>query len=311
MTATVRAAVFAATALGAGCASLAGDPLTELHPVVWLADAEVELLTCRFTTQDPIGVSLDADASEEETQALDRALAAWERAGLGVRFLRVPRDGAQIHVVFAAGPLARADGSSGAGRARADCLLTLGPEGQAAGVQMVVARVEIAREIGPNWKGKMQPLTPDERMGTLIHELGHALGYQGHVRRGEDAMRGTPESIRRMGRAVAGGAAVQSGALQALYALPTGTRLQAVPVDRWQTHNVDRMARVAAAEGLAGPFLRAGDAAARIFWRGAGDKEYGFLVPEIEEVARDPQAALALPEARTRAVLPRSRDLAP
>ena len=76
----------------ASCAAPSAQPpsLRGLVPFVWPRDGVVTLMTCRFETAQPIGVYAAALAPEQET-ALDAALKAWERAGLGVRFLRAPR----------------------------------------------------------------------------------------------------------------------------------------------------------------------------------------------------------------------------
>ena len=80
------------------------------------------------------------------------------------------------------------------------------------------------------------------------------------------------------------------------------------PVDRCRTDHVDRMARLAETNGLAGPFVRVGEAAGRIIWRDAQGLEWALLVAKLREGLRDPARLLVIPEARVRASLAEGLD---
>ncbi len=82
-----------------------------------------------------------------------------------------------------------------------------------------------------------------------------------------------------------------------------GERLARAEVERWRTFELDRLAKLARARRLDGPYLRAGDAVGGIFWRDARGREWGFLVPGLAQLARDPTQLLLLPEANTRGAL--------
>jgi len=296
--------------LALACAApIGGDAgLGELHPTVLPWRGRVDFFTCRFTTDAPIGVWLGStDATER--QAVARALEAWERAGLGVRFEVVAPDEAQIWLDVVDAAVGRDDGSSGTGRAIVDCRLD--PSGDPASARIEHARVEIARSRPPDWRGRVQQLSQAELAGTALHELGHALGFQGHVRRGRVAMAATPETLRALGARVLARKPIPSGPVAALYARPSGSLLHRSSVPAWRTDLVDRMARVAEREGLDGPFARVGDVSARVFWRDASGAEYGLLIPGLEQLMTEPERVIVLPEANTRSVLPRSRDARP
>ena len=222
-----------------------------------------------------------------------RAIAAWEAVGLGVRFIEVPPDRAQILLVAVDDPVARDDGSLGSGRTISDCRIDPGASPRA---ELVHSRVEVARAEGPGPLGKMHALDANEWLGTWVHEIGHALGFQGHRRRGDDPMRLEPDFQRLVGERLRNGKLLASPALQSLYARPSGTSLGVTAVDRARTRDVDEIGRLAGAAGLEGPLLRSGDRAARIFWRGAGGREYGFAVYDLPALLRRPEKLVLLPE---------------
>ena len=224
-----------------------------------------------------------------------RVLDVWERMGLGLRFVEVPASGAQLTLVAVDGSVKRDDGSQGAGRSITDCHLR--GEGAAARAELVHARVEVARAAGPGPLGKMHPLDANAWLGVWAHELGHALGYQGHVRRGDDPMRLEPDHQRFVGARIKAGEAVVSAALQALYAQPSGTLLGRSPLPAGRTDSLDEIHALARRADAVGPFLRSGDRSARIFWETARGREYGFLVLDFPDVLERPGKIVFLPEA--------------
>jgi len=291
-----------ALALALACASLAApDRAWRERPYVWASAGRVELLACRWTLDAPIGVALAAPATREEEHALDAALRAWETALPGLRFERVGMGAAGIEVRFLDAPLSRADGSFGTGRTVADCRL----DAASARAALVSARVEVARHTPPDWRGRERVLSPDERAGELVHELGHALGVSGHAPGTADPLGAAPEAARRAGARALAGERIESPAAAALYAHPPGERLAMARVEEWRTLELDRLARLASANELDGPYLRAGDEVGRIFWRDARGREWSFLVAGLARLAEDPTQLLLLPEANTRNALPR------
>ena len=99
--------------------------LSDAPPYFAPAEAALQLFLCRWSRRAPIGVSLPADASAGEQRALRAALAAWEGAGLGLRFTELSSRPAQIEIDF--WQAERDEFTvSGAGNTVADCRLTGG-----------------------------------------------------------------------------------------------------------------------------------------------------------------------------------------
>jgi hypothetical protein len=290
------------------------DGLAEVTPYLLLSQQTLTLFLCRWTVDQPIPVSVASDLTQPERRALDAALRAWESTELGVRFVRVERARASIDIELVDEPVANAAGL-GSGNTIADCGVT-GPGLPAAAsvslpAELRFASVQLARRNVSDARGRVRALTPEELTGVALHELGHALGFQGHVSRGASALRSEVDYLRRLGGEVLGGARFSDRAMRALYALPSGTVLGRIRVEAWRTQLVDRLARVAVQNEFVGPFARVGDATARIFWRDRGGKEFGLQVINLAETLHRPQAVVVVPEARARRLLPRSRDLSP
>jgi hypothetical protein len=290
-------AVAAGGLLPAACAGTGGDPLRGAHPYVLPWRETVRLFHCRFRSDRPVGVALPADAGEAERRALEAALAAWRRAGLGLELVEVPAGEAEIEIALRAEPPRRDDGRTGSGRTVADCRV----DPVSGRAELVAARIEIARATSGDWRGRRHVLGPDALAGAALHELGHALGFQGHAPR-EEPMAASASTQRRLGARALRGERVGSPALRALYA-GRGPAPRVVPVSRWRTEPVDRLARVAAERGLAGPFARVGDHTAQVFFRDGSGGELGVAIPNLAETLRDPSLVLAVPDARARAAL--------
>ena len=285
------------------CASTGrvSDPLLE-RPYVWASAGQVELLTCRWSGDAPVGVALASDASASEEHVLDAVLASLADAAPGLRFLRVQGvGGASITVRFVDAAVPRADGTLGTSRSVTDC--QLGASG--AHAALVEASIELARSTPPDRGGRTRPLAPEELAAALLAELGQALGVAGRAEDPDDPLAAAPDAALRAGRRALAGEAVVSASLAALYARPSGAVLARQPVDPARTQEIDRLAVLAAAHGLDGPRLRASDTGGRIFWRDAAGREWGFLVPNLARLSRDPSTLLLVPEAATRAALPR------
>ncbi|HEY8120164.1 MAG TPA: hypothetical protein VII78_02510 [Myxococcota bacterium] len=294
----VALAALAAACSANGPALRAREPAGPI-PFVWPRDGVVTLMTCRFETALPIGVALENATREEETAA-DAVLRAWEGAGLGVRFLRAPREAAQLAIAFRDEPL------PASGRALADCALRAGA------AELAAVRVEIARDAADGRDGS-RALTREELLGLLAREIGRALGFSGAARAGDPLHVGTLADAARVGAAIRAGERLASPALSALYAQPSGSVIaRGAARSPLVTRPVDRLAALALANGLAGPFLRTGGEAGRVFWRELGSgAEYGAQIVSPAALVQAPGSVAVALEARARRALPRSGDALP
>jgi len=295
-----RIALAALLVVALGCGALAPGEALLARPYVWASAGLLELRSCRFRAEAPLGVALASAASAAEARLLDAALASLTGVGPGVRFERASEG--PLRVRFVAGAVVRADGSPGTGRTVADCRLEPG-----GGAALVAADVEIARTTPPDWRGATRPLGEDELAGVLLHELAHALGVAGHAARGDSLLSAEPEAVRRAGRRALAGEPSRSPALAALYARPAGEVLVRRPLEAWRTAELDRLAALAARRGLDGPYLRAGDVSGQILWRDRAEREWGFRVHDLAGLARDPAGLLLVPDAAAREALARAR----
>ena len=272
-----------------------GDATPYLFPV---QDALV-LFLCRWETGDPIPVSLPPEASPEQSGALEAALRAWEAAGLGVRFARGAPAGTGIELRIVA------DAAEGAGATRgattvADCALD--PQGATRGerlaAQLVFASIHLrAQSTDPI--GRRVDLEAGDLAGAALHELGHALGFQGHVRVGEGAMRYQVDSLRRAGRRLLAGEVFRDQTLRALYSVPSGVVVRRWPLPTGQTQPVDRLLALARSGALEGPIARMGDLEGQILFRDGDGAAYAIWLRGVAAaLAGRPEDLLLMPGPR-------------
>ena len=257
-----------------------GDLLPQLRP----DDLGLSLFLCRWSKETPILVALPSGADARELRLLRLALSAWEKAGLGVSFREVAAEEARLEIVF---PRRVGGASLGSGNALADCRLDLSsadPEDFEA--HLVWGSVHIYRA-SLSWKGHAVPLEDDELLGAILHELGHALGFSGHVASGRSIMVKDTDQVRQIARKVAEGQPLPAPELVALYGLPSG-----VSVGTRSLSGPSRQAFVALAEeadrrSWQGPYSRTGDRKARFFYRGQSGKTHGLTVENWSMTLRD------------------------
>lgn len=306
-----RAAVAAALALAACttpwdppglrpyAAVLAAHPghrLFDATPYVWPARGELVEFLCRWPTDRPVPIHLPDDATPDEARALEAALAAWESAGLGVRFERVPPARARVDVAFVAPD--RTTRAEGTGYTLADCRLAdAGAEATAGArlpARMTRARVRIVRRESDEWDAADHAFFAGEVAGVALHELAHALGFQGHARFGGGILAADAREATAVGRRVLAGEPFAEPTLRALYALPSGVVLRRHPVPAARTAPLDE--RLAARGVTPGPWVRVGDRSARVFWRDARGGERGLTLPSLVTVRAHPERLVLLPD---------------
>ena len=80
--------------------------------------------------------------------------------------------------------------------------------------------------------GRFVALDETELFAAVLHELGHAVGYASHTRRGYSVMRAAPGEVRLQARPALRGESLREPTLAALYALPSGSVLRRDPIPR-------------------------------------------------------------------------------
>jgi hypothetical protein len=242
------------------------DRLSDAPPYFTPDASGLVLFLCRWPTTQAISVSLPSDANPEQRQWIRIALAAWQSAGLGVRFEEVAPERAKLSIEFS-------ETGQRSGEALVNCATPRdftaqsSPSGRRVDAELVRASIRLHRERS-DALGRSVALAPAELVGAALHELGHALGYPGHAARGRSVMVREVQAVERWGERVLAGEAFEAPTLAALYALPAGVVVGHLSAPGVLLGQLERLAGVARSEGWTGPFVRVGDQSARLFWRG-------------------------------------------
>lgn len=252
---------------------------------------------CRWASDFPINISISGPPKARELIRL--AMRAWEDLGLGLHFRETSRRKAMILVNAWESPVANASGV-GSGRAIADCYVHDTNPWYA---ELQSAQVDIALLTPKNIRGDTRALTDEEFTGLAIHELGHALGYQGHSDKRGAAMVRDRFISKLLGRRVLTKKKIKAPGVEQLYSLPAGRIRTRVQTGNWRTETIDKMSQIAKANGLQGPFVQVGDKAGRVFWRDRDGLEYGVRIPRVSEVMSNPNKLSLVPERKTRLLL--------
>jgi len=250
------------------------------NPYLLPRSGALSWFVCRWQLARPLRVSLPTGLAERDRELLELALASLASAGLGLRF----ESGAAPEAADIAVGLGEAE-ATGSGRTRADCAVRQ-REGR---ISAELVRAEgLLQRSNEGLTGKPVELSEAEWLGTAIHELGHALGFQGHVRSGPGPMVRNVEQVRGIGRRVLRGEPLATPTLRALYALPSGTLLRRDPLPAGRTDAIDRLDALARERGYLGPFVRVGDRSAWVDWRDPQGRLVGVWLPELARARSDP-----------------------
>ena len=251
--------------------------LTDLAPQPWVEGAELFLFLCRWETDRPVPVVLPQGASADELEMLRVVLRNWADSGLGIRFVETTDLSRGIVIKFVSARDSVAV-PQGAGDALADCRVK--PDSFENGkleASLEFASVYLRRD-QDDLLGRPQPMNWDERYGTALHELGHALGYSSHVAHGGSVMSRSPSVVRRVGVELQAGDWSGDATLRALYSLPSGTVGGGRTLSDTIAERIARFRRGAEALGLAGPYTRVGDQGSRIFYRGRVGEAFSVAI---------------------------------
>jgi hypothetical protein len=286
-----------------GLAARGAGALGDAVPYPLPLAGRLTLFLCRWVPESALSVSLPPDASAEERSLLELALDAWQGTSLGVEF-EIAKQGASgndIEIRFSERE------SAYTATTGAECAIDTdaGENADVLSAEIVFARISLRRS-DRDALGRRVPLRDEEILGSALHELGHALGYQGHARRGTTVMWSSVDHVRQTGRRVLEGRGFEDAALEALYRVPSGVVVGRRDLPEGRTDRIDRLRALAPQLGLTGPFVRVGDHAARISWLDADGVAHGFLVAGLREALSKPESlnlaadglALGLAESR-------------
>ncbi|MEE3332169.1 MAG: hypothetical protein VX246_14985 [Myxococcota bacterium] len=267
-----------------------GHRLAEFGPHFWIAGAELLEFVCLWPGGESIPVSLAGTPTGAERQLVERAVEVLGPV-IGRSFVVQPSAGPDseapqrgIAVEFIDGPDPEDPGrmSLTAGDAIADCRvdapLAAAFGGSSLPAQLVYASVRVRRSRA-DALGRVRPLGEVELLATLLHELGHALGYSTHSRGGETVMRLAPSEVRRLARPVAAGRPLHDATLSALYALDSGAIVRRGPVPPQALTTLRVCEMLARATNWSSAFTRSGARSAEVWWRSPDGERIALIAP--------------------------------
>ena len=264
-------------------AEVRGHRLGQATPYLLPRADELLLFLCRFERGARLRVALPEQATAGERELLQLALAAWTEAGLGLS-LAAASEGEPADISIGIGAV----GQGFSARTGTECgLAGVDASDGVLPARLVAAEIEL-RRADLDVRRHVVPLSPEEFLGSALHELGHALGFQGHVRGGSSVMVRNVETVRGIGRRLLAGQPFRDASLEALYRIESGVVVGRTPLPEGRTRAVDRLLAIAAARGFRGPVVRVGDRGARISWWDEDARRLSIHVPDLMEVLRDP-----------------------
>ncbi len=244
-----------------------GQRLPDVLATPSIEARRVDLLLCRWRLDGPIRVAWPADANEQELAAFEQARAAWSSVVDGLELVTADATDADIRVVLVASDDENAP--TGTADTVTDCIVDGGaaafadPDDRG---RIASALITMRRE-NVDWAGGTSPMTEEEFLAAVLHELGHALGIAGHIGSRSSVMSAERSKVKRVASRVRKGERLREPTLEALYTVPLGTVVGVVAFDARLRPSMDMLAELAARSGWRGPFGRAGGDTAHVFWQ--------------------------------------------
>lgn len=300
---------------------LAGQRLGDMLPFPALEGDRIALLACRFAGADGEPVRVRVRGSQWPPRWGEYAMAALDRSLSSLDLELASEPGklaptrAQIEIVML--DAIGGEGPSGLGDTLTECDVTLrdgsgDPAAESTAAPLpprhrgVIVAAEIRmRRAQLNVKGLIQNATAEEWVGALMHELGHALGFAGHVALGDSILVRDETKLRAAGRRALAGQTVAARSLEALYLLEPGERLGIRRVreqDVGWLHAIEQLVRKRSLEGRNSMslFASVGDDQARLVWRLPDGRPLGVRFPYWRRELKSGAALTLRPDRATR-----------
>ncbi|MCH2170920.1 hypothetical protein MK489_09055 [Myxococcota bacterium] len=287
-------------------AGLDGQRLGDSTPYVFATLGDAVFFLCRWPSSEKIPLVLPGVSDPALAEAIEAAVDSVEKM-LPIEFDRrehLGEGGIEIRRLEPGEP-----GVSGVANTVANCRLDpkVGDEGPRVDARLVDASIWL-RVRAFDVAGRISTHSPAEVAGSLFHELGHALGFQGHVRLGRSVMVRSVDHVRRIGRRLLEGKTVDAPSLKALYAVPSGTVVARRQVGDEATRWFDAMSALVLRKRLRGPMIRVGDHVARVNWMDANGGSYPVFLHDVAAVMEGSRGFELDPARRTRALVARAGE---
>lgn len=261
----------------------------------------IHLVLCRWPSRAPIPVRLHLEADRREQAA--RALASLAAGAQGGSFrfdidaapetaAAPPAPGIDIHGIADA----RAPGPTGIGDTRVAC--DVGERSAIGFGQLRHAEIRMRSSRLDQIDERIE-VAADEWTGALMHEIAHALGFQGHPRIGTSILLRDEAHLRRAGRSALAGEAWHDATLEALYRLAPGRVVGERNLTDEALRAWERIRVLARREGARRLVASVGDRNARLEWRRPDGDALRLHLPFWARQLRGRDRLVAFPGTRT------------
>lgn len=296
-------------------AAIRGHRIGELTPHPAPDGERLRLVACRFADGAAIrvtgaGPGWPVDWAERAVVALDAALPA-------VALSTVAPRASGAGVSSSGEPAIRADsiedpdakGPAGLGDTLVRCDVSRTVSGAIRGI-LVDAEIRMRRR-QRHWAGGVVVADREAWTAAFLHELGHALGFAGHVALGPSLVTRDQVELRTLARRALAAEPLVAPNVEALYALAPGrvlgeARIAPEARERWRAV-LDEVAAFEQARGPATAILsQVGDRAARLEWRWADGERVAVRWPRWQAELAAGQPVGFFREPRRRSVAERA-----
>jgi len=297
-------------------ADLSQHRLGDLIPYPVPAAEGVELVSCRWRTNAPIRVRLHLEGerlawAQRAIESLSAGTPGIELATESASQVAPGADrgftAANVIEVFDVDP-DEADHPVGVGDTLVACDVSRGADSAFGTPTLAEIRM---RSFVVNQLDEVVPVSAEDWTGALMHELGHALGFQGHLRNGPSILVRDQSALRRAGRDALAGDAWRDETLEALYRLEPGRVLGRRSLSKESQRWVRAAEQRAAGKDRphTGPRAKVGDRHGQIEWMTGEGDVLRLHLPFWSRQLRAGDAIVAFPGTRTRSVLTTKRSL--